>query len=100
RGSRGALPDWPWCIICPMRPIDVCTTVLVTTGNRALRHPRELRWQDIEEFMSIALRQESPQYSRVMMRDERDGRLSFQEWLEARASPEARLWFAPGPWET
>ncbi|MFL5344913.1 MAG: hypothetical protein ACJ8AT_08965 [Hyalangium sp.] len=83
-----------------MRPIDVCTTLLVTTGNRALRHPRELRWEDIEDFMSMGLRADSRLYSRVTMVDERGGRLPFQEWLAARASPEARLWFAPGPWET
>ncbi len=83
-----------------MRPIDVCTTLLVTTGNRALRHPQEVRWEDLKDFMSIGLRAWSRLYSRVTMVDERGERLSFQEWLAARASPEARLWFAPGPWET
>ncbi|WP_224241977.1 hypothetical protein [Hyalangium gracile] len=84
----------------PMRPIDFCTSLLVTTGNRALRQPNQVPWDDIEEFMSIGLRQDSRSYSRVTMLDERGGRLSFREWLEARASPEARLWFARGPWET
>jgi hypothetical protein len=83
-----------------MRPLDVCTTLLVSTGNRALHEPSRIRWEAIEEFMSIGLRAESRSYSRVMMLDERGGRLSFQEWLAARASPAARLWFAPGPWET
>jgi hypothetical protein len=82
-----------------MRPLDVCTTLLVTTGNRALREPSRVSWEDIEEFMSIGLRPESRSYSKVTMLDERGGRLSFQEWLTARATPQARLWFAPGPWE-
>jgi hypothetical protein len=83
-----------------MRPLDICTTLLVTTGNRALREPTRVRWEDIEEFMSIALRPESRLYSRVTMLDEQGGRRSFQEWLTSRASRQARLWFAPGPWET
>ncbi|WP_224366110.1 hypothetical protein [Hyalangium versicolor] len=83
-----------------MRPTDVCTTVLVTTGNRALRQPGSARWEEVEDFMSIGLRAQSRLYSRVTMRDEQGGRMSFQEWLQARASPEARLWFAPGPWDT
>jgi len=83
-----------------MRPLDVCTTLLVTTGNRALREHSRVPWEDIEEFMSIGLRPESRSYSKVTMLDERGGRRSFQEWLTARASPQARLWFAPGPWET
>jgi hypothetical protein len=83
-----------------MRPLDVCTTILVTTGNRALREPMQVPWEDIEDFMSIGLRAESRAYSRVTMLDEQGRRRSFQEWLSARASPNARLWFAPGPWET
>jgi len=83
-----------------MRPLDVCTTLLVTTGNRALREPQRVHWEDIEDFMSIGLRAESRAYSRVTMLDEQGRRRSFQEWLLSRASPQARLWFAPGPWET
>jgi hypothetical protein len=83
-----------------MRPLDVCTTILVTTGNRALRDPKQVRWEDIEDFMSIGLRAESRAYSRVTMLDEQGGRRSFQEWLASRASPQARLWLVPGPWET
>jgi hypothetical protein len=83
-----------------MRPLDVCTTILVTTGNRALREPKQVHWEDIEDFMSIGLRAESRAYSRVAMLDEHGGRRSFQEWLSSRASPQARLWFVPGPWET
>lgn len=83
-----------------MRSLDVCTTLLVTTGNRALREPSMVSWEAIEDFMSIGLRAESRMYSRVTVLDEQGGRRSFQEWLSARASPQARLWFAPGPWET
>jgi hypothetical protein len=82
-----------------MRPVDVCTTILITTGNRALRDPPQTRWDDIEELMGISLRPTSRQPSRVAMLDEEGKRLSFREWLDARASPQARLWFVPGPWE-
>ncbi|KFE61077.1 hypothetical protein [Hyalangium minutum] len=83
-----------------MRSLDVCTALLVTTGNRALREPSMVSWEAIEDFMSIGLRAESRMYSRVTVLDEHGGRRSFQEWLSALASPQARLWFAPGPWET
>ncbi|MBN1209223.1 MAG: hypothetical protein JXB05_30475 [Myxococcaceae bacterium] len=82
-----------------MRPTDVCTTVLVTTGNRALREPGWGGWEDVEALMSLSLRASGRFHSRVWMADERGERLSFQEWLGARASPEARLGCAPGPWE-
>jgi hypothetical protein len=82
-----------------MRPVDVCTTILITTGNHALREPATTRWDDVEELMGISLRSTSRQPSRVTMLDEQGERRSFREWLEARASPQARLWFVPGPWE-
>ncbi len=82
-----------------MRPVDVCTTILITTGNHALREPATTRWDDVEELMGISLRPTSRQPSRVTMLDEQGERLSFREWLDARASAQARLWFVPGPWE-
>jgi hypothetical protein len=83
-----------------MRPTDICTTVLVTTGNRMLREPGWRGWQGVEELMSLSLHALAPFHSRVWMGDERGERQPFQEWLGARASPEARLWCAPGPWES
>lgn len=82
-----------------MRPVDVCTTILITTGNHALREPAHTRWDDVEELMGLSLRPTSHQPSRVTMVGEQGERLSFQEWLAARASQQARLWFVPGPWE-
>ncbi|HLK99417.1 MAG TPA: hypothetical protein VK539_02490 [Myxococcaceae bacterium] len=82
-----------------MRPVDVCTTILITTGNHALREPPQTRWDDVEELMGLSLRPTSRQPSRVTMLDEQGGRHSFKEWLDARASPQARMWFVPGPWE-
>ncbi|MDY7232491.1 hypothetical protein [Hyalangium rubrum] len=82
-----------------MRPVDVCSTVLITTGNQALREPGQARWDEVEELMGIRLRPAGRQPSVVTMLDEQGERQSFQEWLEARASPQARLWFVPGPWE-
>ena len=82
-----------------MRPVDVCTTILITTGNHSLREPPQTRWDEVEELMGISLRPTSRQPSRVTMLDEEGARLSFREWLDARASPQARLWFVPGPWE-
>lgn len=83
-----------------MRAMDLCTAVLVTTGNRALREPARVHWEDIEDFMSLGLRAQSREYSRVTMREETGGPKSFHEWLSSRASPRARLAFVPGPWET
>jgi hypothetical protein len=82
-----------------MRPVDVCTTILITTGNHSLREPATTRWDDVEELMGISLRPDSRQLSRVTMMGEQGERLTFQQWLSERASPQARLWFVPGPWE-
>jgi hypothetical protein len=83
-----------------MRPIDICTTILVTTGNRALRDPSRTRWDEVEELMGISLRPESRQPSRVTMLGEQGERLSFKEWLDGWGAPQTRLWLVPGPWET
>jgi hypothetical protein len=82
-----------------MRPVDVCTTILVTTGNRELRDPTRTRWNDVEELMGISLRPESTHPSRVTMVGEGGERLSFKQWLDSWDS-HARLWLVPGPWET
>lgn len=80
-----------------MQPTDICSAVLVSTGNRALREPSRVRWDASEELMSLGLRAASRQDSRVTMLGPHGERASFQEWLDARASPSARLWLAPRP---
>ncbi|QRN97968.1 hypothetical protein JRI60_02480 [Archangium violaceum] len=80
-----------------MRPIDICSAVLVSTGNRALREPSKTRWDAVEELMGLRLRYHSPFESRVTLVDPGGEHLSFEEWLENRPSPSARLWLAPFP---
>jgi hypothetical protein len=80
-----------------MRPIDICTAVLVTTGNRALREPARTRWDAVEELLGLRLRPHSPFDSRVTFADVGGEHVSFEEWLENRPAPSARLWLAPFP---
>lgn len=80
-----------------MRPIDLATTALVTTGNRALREPSKVRWETVEELLGLALRPKSPFESRVTLADAGGEHLSFEEWLENRPAPSARLWVSPFP---
>ncbi|HEX5752955.1 MAG TPA: hypothetical protein VFZ09_42520 [Archangium sp.] len=80
-----------------MRPIDICTAVLVTTGNRALREPSRTRWDAVEELLGLRLRPHSPFDSRVTFVDVGGEHVSFEEWLENRPAPSARLWLAPFP---
>jgi hypothetical protein len=80
-----------------MRPIDICTAVLVTTGNRALREPSKTRWDAVEELLGLRLRPHSPFDSRVTFVDAGGEHVSFEEWLENRPAPSARLWLAPFP---
>jgi len=80
-----------------MRPIDICTAVLVTTGNRALREPSKTRWDAVEELLGLRLRPHSPFDSRVTFIDVGGEHVSFEEWLENRPAPTARLWLAPFP---
>ncbi|OJT19431.1 hypothetical protein BO221_34135 [Archangium sp. Cb G35] len=80
-----------------MRPIDICTAVLVTTGNRALREPAKARWDAVEELLGLRLRPHSPFDSRVTFVDVGGEHVSFEEWLENRPAPSARLWLAPFP---
>jgi hypothetical protein len=80
-----------------MRPIDICTAVLVTTGNRALCAPSKTRWEAIEELMGLRLRSRSTLDSRVTMVDAGGEHMSFEEWLENHPAPSARLWMAPFP---
>lgn len=80
-----------------MRPIDLCTAVLITTGNRALREPSKVRWEAIEELLGLALRPSSPFESRVTLADAGGEHLSFEEWLESRPASTARLWVSPFP---
>ncbi|AKI98474.1 hypothetical protein ATI61_122127 [Archangium gephyra] len=82
-----------------MRPIDICTAVLVTTGNRALREPAKTRWDAVEELLGLRLRPHSPFDSRVTFVDVGGEHVSFEEWLENRPAPSARLWLAPFPQE-
>ncbi|HEX8826366.1 MAG TPA: hypothetical protein VF794_41060 [Archangium sp.] len=80
-----------------MRPIDLCTAVLVTTGNRALAAPSKTRWDAVEELMGISLRSKSSFDSRVTIVDAGGERLSFEEWLENHPAASARLWVSPFP---
>ncbi|WP_375768971.1 hypothetical protein NR798_46120 [Archangium gephyra] len=80
-----------------MRPIDICTAVLVTTGNRALREPSKTRWDAVEELLGLRLRPHSPFDSRITFLDVGGEHVSFEEWLENRPAPTARLWLAPFP---
>ncbi|WPB77530.1 hypothetical protein KYC5002_52190 [Archangium violaceum] len=80
-----------------MRPIDICTAVLVTTGNRALREPAKARWDAVEELLGLRLRPHSTFDSRVTFVDVGGEHVSFEEWLESRPAPSARLWLAPFP---
>ncbi|QRK11586.1 hypothetical protein JQX13_16820 [Archangium violaceum] len=80
-----------------MRPIELCTAVLVTSGNRALREPAKVRWEAVEELTGLSLRPHSPFDSRVTMVDAGGEHLSFEEWLENRPASSARLWVAPFP---
>ena len=80
-----------------MRPVDLCSAVLVTTGNRALREPSKTRWDAVEELMGLSLRPKSSFDSRVTFVDAGGEHLSFEEWLESRPAPSARLWLAPFP---
>ena len=80
-----------------MRPIDICTAVLVTTGNRALQEPSKTRWDAVEELLGLRLRPHSPFDSRVTFVDAGGEHVSFEEWLENRPAPTARLWLAPFP---
>jgi hypothetical protein len=80
-----------------MRPIDICSAVLVSTGNRALREPSKTRWDAVEELMGLRLRPTSSFDSRVTLVDAGGEHLTFEEWLENRPSPSARLWLAPFP---
>lgn len=82
-----------------MRPIDICTAVLVTTGNRALREPSKTRWDAVEELLGLNLRPTSSFDSRVTFVDVGGEHVSFEEWLENRPAPSARLWLAPFPQE-
>jgi hypothetical protein len=80
-----------------MRPIDLCTAALVTTGNRALSAPSKTRWDAVEELLGLSLRAQSSFDSRVTFVDAGGERLSFQEWLENRPAPSARLGVSPFP---
>jgi hypothetical protein len=80
-----------------MRPIDLCTAALVTTGNRALSEPSKTRWDSIEELLGLSLRARSSFDSRVTFVDAGGERLSFEEWLESRPAPSARLGLSPFP---
>ncbi len=80
-----------------MRPIDLCTAALVTTGNRALSAPSKTRWDSVEELVGLSLRARSAFDSRVTFVDAGGERLSFEEWLENRPAPSARLAVAPFP---
>jgi hypothetical protein len=80
-----------------MRPIDICTAALVTTGNRALREPSKVRWDAVEELMGLRLRPRSSFDSHVTLIDAGGEHLCFEEWLESRPAPSARLWVAPFP---
>lgn len=96
--SRARAPHLlPWCNLFTMRPIDLCTAALVTTGNRALREPAKVRWEAVEELMGLSLRPKSTFDSRVTMVDAGGEHLSFEEWLENRPAPSARLWVSPFP---
>ncbi len=80
-----------------MRSIDLCTAALITTGNRALSAPSKTRWDAIEELLGLSLRAKSPFDSRVTFVDAGGERLSFEEWLENRPAPSARLGISPFP---
>ncbi|WP_257463521.1 hypothetical protein [Archangium lipolyticum] len=80
-----------------MRPIDICSAVLVSTGNRALREPSKIRWDAVEALMGLRLRYQSPFDSRVTLVDPGGEHMFFEEWLENRPAPSARLWLAPFP---
>ncbi len=80
-----------------MQPTDICSAILVSTGNRALREPARVRWDGVEELMGVSLRAASRHDSRISIVDAHGGRASFQDWLSARASPADRLALVPRP---
>ncbi|XXF78075.1 hypothetical protein P2318_34280 [Myxococcaceae bacterium GXIMD 01537] len=79
-----------------MHATDICSAILVTTGNRALREPSRVRWDGVEELMGLSLRAQSPHDSRATVVTPLGERAPFQTWL-AHAPPTARLWLVPRP---
>lgn len=80
-----------------MQPTDICSAILVSTGNRALREPARARWDGVEELMGISLRASSQHDTRISIVDAHGGRAAFQDWLASRASPSVRLALVPRP---
>lgn len=80
-----------------MQPTDICSAILVSTGNRALREPTRVRWDGVEELMGVSLRASSRHDSRISIVDAHGGQASFQDWLAAHASPDSRLALVPRP---